>query len=164
MIEIEYQLYHHRCQTLLKNISPSHDETWFVYIVPGFKNRKGKWNTLLPVYLEYIILIHFAMIVLVWIFSPILDAPWLHKMKDAILASPEYQGIYPSINNIIIAYMFFSFAFILVIWSNISNKLLLGHRRIIGIVDWGDLANPWETAYIANLQKHLQGINNRMHS
>ena len=106
-------------------------------------------------------IIHFAMIVLVWIFSPILDAPWLHKMKDAILASPEYQGIYPSINNIIIAYIF---AFILVIWSNISNKLLLGHRRIVGIVDWGDLANPWETAYIANLQKNLQGINNRMHS
>ena len=157
IIEIKYRLYYHRCLTLLKNIPPMHDETWFVYIVPGFKNRKGKWNTLLPVYLEYI---HFAMIVLVWIFSPILDAPWLHKMKDAILASPEYQGIYPSINNIIIAYI----ACILVIWSNISNKLLLGHRRIIGIVDWGDLANPWETAYIANLQKHSQGINDRMHS
>ena len=50
-------------------------------------------------------LIHFAMIVLVWIFSPILDAPWLHKMKDAILASPEYEGIHPSKNNVIIAYM-----------------------------------------------------------
>ena len=105
--------------------------------------------------------IHFAMIVLVWIFSPILDAPWLHKMKDAILDSPEYEGIYPSINKIIIAY---TFAFLLAIWINISNKLLLGHTRIVGIVDWGDLANPWETAYIANLQKNLQGINNHIHS
>ena len=57
-----------------------------------------------------------------------------------------------------------TFPFIPSIWINISNKLLLGHTRIVGIVDWGDLANPWETAYIANLQKNLQGINNRIHS
>ena len=50
-------------------------------------------------------LIYFDMIVFgLMFFSPILDAPWLHKMKDAILASPEYEGIYPSINKIISAY------------------------------------------------------------
>ena len=103
------------------------------------------------------------LICLVWIFSPILDAPWLHKMKDAILGSPEYEGIYPSIIKIIIAYVL-TFAFVLAIWINISDKLLLGHTGIVGIVDWGDLANPWETAYIANLQKNLQGIDNRIHS
>jgi len=42
IIEIKYRLYYHRCLALLKNIPPMHDETWFVYIVPGFKNRKGK--------------------------------------------------------------------------------------------------------------------------
>ena len=89
-----------------------HDETWFVYIVPGFKNRKGKWKTLLPLYLEYIIYFKafFDMFGLNF-FSPILDAPWLHKMKDAILDSPEYEGIYPSINKIIIAYVLVSFRF-----------------------------------------------------
>ena len=84
-------------------------------------------------------------------------------MKDAILDSPEYEGIYPSIIKIIIAYVL-TFAFVLAIWINISDKLLLGHTGIVGIVDWGDLANPWETAYIANLQKNLQGIDNRIHS
>ena len=160
--QIKYQLYYYRCLELLKSIAPSHDETWFVYIVPGFKNRKGKWKTLLPLYLEYIIYLnsHFDMFGLNFFSN--FRCPLAAQDEGCNIGLARiwrYLSLHKQYHHCIL-----TFAFILVIWIDISNKFLLGHTRIVGIVDWGDLANPWETAYIANLQKNLQGINNRIHS